>query len=255
MNEGDAKAVRVRVKAAADAEAGLREVRIEPEGETPGAVGRLPVSVGVVITEDKRLALLAQSVIRAPGYTMKLDQTSGVSYYLLDADGHRRHGRIHNTNSCFGIPALASGEDRWVFRYRQPCQFLWEGERMLTAGPGGGERVRLRYRFHEDRIVIALVPHPPSDPKREYTLWLGNFDALGQPRPLGTHKLAGEDRAADWFFYPHPRYRQGVLLGIPEKTALGSRGGATAVNLPMRAGQEVVLRFVAEEELKELWKE
>jgi len=50
-------------------------------------------------------------------------------------------------------------------------------------------------------------------------------------------------------------HRQGVLLGLPEKTSLGKRGGGTAVSLPMRAGQEVVLRFASQEEVKELFKE
>jgi hypothetical protein len=61
--------------------------------------------------------------------------------------------------------------------------------------------------------------------------------------------------AANWLFYPHTIHRQGVLLGLPEKTELGKRGGGTAVSVPMRAGQEVVLRFASEEEVKELFKE
>jgi hypothetical protein len=253
MSDGEEEIVPLRVKAATDTASGLRTVGVEPGGETLAAAGSLPVSVGTVITEDKRVPLLAQFVIRAPGYTMRLDQMSGVSYYLLDADGHRRHGRIHNTNYCYGLPALVTGDDHWVFRYRQPCQFVWEGEKTLTAGPGGGERARLRYTFDEDRIVIALIPHPPSDPKKDYVLWLGNFDALGQPRALGSHKLARGSPAADWYFYPHPIHRQGVLLGVPEKTELGKGGGSTAVSLPLRVGQEVVLRFATEEELKSLF--
>jgi hypothetical protein len=185
---------------------------------------------------------------------MKIDQTSGVSYYLLDSAGRRRHGRIHNTNFCFGLPALAEGE-KWVFRYRQPCQFVWEGKNTLTIGPGGNERLRLRYTFHDDRIVLALVPHPPNDPNRDYTLWLGNFDALGQAQGLGVRKLGGESKAANWYFFPHPRYREGVLLGLPEKTTLAGRGSSTAVSFPMRVQQEVVLRFATEEEIREVLKE
>jgi hypothetical protein len=253
LGEGEEKVVRLRVKAAPDAANGIRTLRVEPVGDTPAAASSLPVSVGVVITEDKQVPLLAQFVIRAPGYTMKLDQTSGVSYYLLDADGYRRHGRMHNTNTCYGFPALVTGDNHWVFRYRQPCQFVWDSPTTLTAAPGGGERVRLRYTFHEDRLVIGLIPHPPSDPTRDYVLWLGNFDALGHPRALGNHPLAQGTAAADWFFYPHPTHRQGMLLGVPAKSELGKRGGATAVNLPLRVGQEVVLRFATEEELKDLF--
>jgi hypothetical protein len=160
---------------------------------------------------------------------------------------------MHNTNTCYGLPALVTGDDHWVFRYRQPCQFVWDSPTTLTSGPGGGERVRLRYTFHEDRLVIGLIPHPPSDPTKDYVLWLGNFDVLGQPRSLGNRSLAQGTAAADWFFYPHPTHRQGMLLGVPTKTELGKRGGASSVNLPLRVGQEVVLRFTTEEELKDLF--
>jgi hypothetical protein len=254
MKEGDEKTVQIRIKAATDAANALHKVRVESVGNASSS-GSLLVSVGVVMTEDKRVPTHADFVIRAPGYTMRVDQTSGVSYYLLDADGNRRHGFIHNTNFCFGIPALASGEDQWIMRYRLPCQFFWDTERTLTVGPGNGEGIRFKYTFHEDRIVIGLVSHPPNDPKREYTMWLGNFDSLGQPRQMGTCKLPESAPAAEWLYYPHPIHRQGVLLGLPEKTSLGKHGGGTAVSLPILAGQEVVLRFASEEEVKELFKE
>jgi hypothetical protein len=253
LAEGEEKTVRLHLKAEADTAHALYTVRVEPVGDTPAAASSLPVSVGVVIVEDKRVPGLAQWVVRAPGYTMKVDHTSGVSYYLLDSDGYRRHGRIHNTNACYGIPALAVGDTKWVFRFRHPCQFVWDGKTTLTVGPQDGERIRLRYTFHEDRINLALAPHPPSDPNQEYVMWLGNFDVLGQPRALGTRQLAGQAQAADWFFFPHPVHRQGVLLGLPEKTVLRGRGSATAASFLMKARQEAVLRFASDEEIKALF--
>jgi hypothetical protein len=259
MTEGEEKTVRVRVKADADAAQTLHTVRMELETQ-PGRprlaspmACTLPVSVGVVITEDKRIPTRGQSIVRAPGYTMRVDHYSGVSYSLLDADGHRRHGHLHNTNTCYGIPAVVAGEDQWAFRYRYPSQFIWDGKNTLTVGPGNGERLRLRYTFLEDRIVMALLPHPPADPNRQYTMWLGNFDILGEPRSLGTRKLG--EQSADWFYFPHPVHRQGMLLGLPEKTALAGRGGRTAVSFPMKAKQEIVLRFADEAKLKELFRE
>jgi hypothetical protein len=77
-------------------------------------------------------------------------------------------------------------------------------------------------------------------------MWLGNFDVLGPARAL-----PGRKDGKDWFFFPHPVHRQGVLLGLPEKTALRGGGGSTAVSFPLRTQQEVVLRFATEEELKE----
>ena len=93
------------------------------------------VSVGVVLTTDNRVPMFAQTVVRAPGYTMRVEQVGGVSYSLLDADGNRRHGMIHNTNFCNGITALESG-GKWAFRYRLPCRFFWDGKNTLTVGSG-----------------------------------------------------------------------------------------------------------------------
>jgi hypothetical protein len=250
MAEGEEKVVPLQLKADAGAATGLHPVRIEPDGGAAAAAGELVVSVGVVMTEEKRVPLTAQWVVRAPGYTMMVDQLSGVCYCLLDADGHRRHGRLHNTNFCYGIGALERG-GRWAFRYGTPCRFVWEGKNTLTVGSAAdNEQARLRYTFHEDRVVLALIP--PTHPEREYTLWLGNFDALGKPRHNGTQKQPHEPITAGWLFFPHPVHRQGVLLVVPPKTPLANRG--SAVNFPLRAGQEVVLRFATEQELPRLIK-
>src|SRR5262249_12150387 len=151
-------------------------VRIEPAEGAPAAAGTLLVSVGVVLTEDKRIPLAAQWVVRSPGYTMKVDQLSGVSCFLLDADGHRRHGAVHDTPySYLGIGAVER-DGHWAFRFRTPSLFIAEGKNTLLAVSAGGQ-VRLRYTFHEAALSLALVP--PTNPALEYTLWLGEFDALG----------------------------------------------------------------------------
>jgi hypothetical protein len=251
MKEGDEKVVRLRLKCAAGTAAGLYRVRVSPEPYGRAAAGELVVSVGVVLTTDNRVPMFAQTVVRAPGYTMRVDQVGGVAYSLLDADGNRRHGMIHNTNFCNGIPALESG-GKWAFRYRLPCRFVWDGKNTLTVGSGAdGESARLRYTFHEDRMVFALVA--PTDPRREYRMWLGNFDALGPPRHDGTAKRPHEPIEVSWLFFPHPRHRQGVLLRLPGKVPAMNRG--SAVHFPIRAGQQAELRFATAEELAELVKE
>src|SRR5262249_42530664 len=170
MREGQERSVRLRVKAATDAAVALHEVRVEAMGGLRAAPGSLAVSVGVVMTEDRRLPMLSQWVVRAPGYTMKVDHRSGVSYFLPDGAGNRRPGRIHNTNFCYGIPAVER-EGEWVFRYGKPCRFVWEGPNSLTVGAVADRQDgRLRYTFHEDRVVVALVE--PTDPKKEFTFWL-----------------------------------------------------------------------------------
>jgi hypothetical protein len=249
LREGDERVVRLRVRAAEDAAPTLHGVRVEPADEANAAAGTLPVSVGVVITEDRRIPLVAQSVIRAPGYTMKVDHQSGVCCYLLDADGHRRHGPVSDgPESYLGIGALQRGSE-WVLRYRMPCRFVFDGPDSLVVVSGsGGEQVRLRYTFHEDSVVLALVP--PTSTAAEFTLWLGEFNGLGTPQHNGTGPVkGGKDAAlsADWIFFPHPVHRQGLLVVPPPKSGLRPRGNA--LNVRLRAGQEVALRFATAEEL------
>src|SRR5207247_10576957 len=78
LAEGAGRTVTLRIKARAGLRNGLFEVRSEPVGETPAAGETLPVSVGVVLKKDRRLPRLAEWVARAPGYTMNVDEFSGV---------------------------------------------------------------------------------------------------------------------------------------------------------------------------------
>jgi hypothetical protein len=245
MREGDEKTVRLQVRAETNAANALDVVLVEPIDQATAAAGMLTVSVGVVVTPEKRVPLVGQSVVRAPGYTMKVDHTSGVSFSLLDAQGRRRHGILYNGNFCYGIPSLAYGE-QWVFRWGQPCRFVWEDAASLTACSGSGpDQVRLRYTFEEDCIKLALVR--PTHPDREYTMWLGNFETLGEPLQDRAQRKSNEPLEAERFFFPHPIHQEGVLLIFPQKTPLQYRG--TAVNFPMRVGQEMALRFATQEEL------
>ena len=100
--------------------------------------------------------------------------------------------------------------------------------------------MRFRYTFHDDHITIGLVP--PTNPTKEFTVWLGNFDALQRPQHNGKQQAAHLPIVADRFFFPHPAYRQGLLLTTPPETPVTFRG--TAFHLPLRQGQEVSLRFV-----------
>jgi hypothetical protein len=270
MTEGDERDVPILFKAAAGTLAGLYPVRVQPAGAAVAAAGELTISVGVVMTTDRRLPLLAQSLVRAPGYTIRIDHRSGVSYYLLDADGRRRHGHVGDDGaSSTGFFAVARADvgaeftgdahGRWAFNYRLPCRFVFEGKHGSTDAltlVSGGQRsqVRLRYTFHEDRIVCTLVQ--PTDPTAVYEMWMGDFDAFGEPRfanPSGTQQK-GKERAviADAVFFPHPLHRQGLLVTLPDKQPICARG--TGLHFPVRVGQDVVVRFVAERELPEGFK-
>lgn len=83
---------------------------------------------------------------------------------------------------------------------------------------------------------------PLSD--RATRLWPGNVDVLGPPRHNGKQEAPHLPVVADRYFFPHPVYPQGLLLLTPRQTPL--RNLLTAVNLPIRLGQEVSLRFVEE---------
>jgi hypothetical protein len=250
LTEGKEQVARIRVRALADAENDLQAIRLVPEGGLRAAEGRLRVSVGVVMKLDRRLPRLAQQVVRAPGYTFAVDEFSGVSNFILDADGHRRHGRMNGTNFIYGIPGVMR-DGKWAFQFRHPCRFVWTRKDGLIVGCDGNYNdhdARLGYTFREDEIAISLIP--PTNPTIEHTVWLGNFDALGEPKRIDPKPPAGQAATREWFFYPHPAYRQGLLLGLPPKAAPKYLG--TAINFPLRTGQEVVLRFASEAELPSL---
>jgi len=112
LGEGQERVVRFTVRAAEDAPNLLQEIRLIPEQGLQAAPQALQVSVGVVMTPDNRVPKSGQFVVRAPGYTMKVDHYRGVSFYLLDADGHRRFGRVTTGNFLTGFPGIAH-EDKW----------------------------------------------------------------------------------------------------------------------------------------------
>jgi hypothetical protein len=251
LKEGAPRTVTLRVKARDGIADGLSEVRCEPVGETPAAVEILPVSVGVVLKKDRRIPRLAQWVVRAPGYTMKVDEFSGVGTYLLDVDGHRRFGRFATLNFIHGFGAVQRGNE-WLFRAQQACQQVWSAPDGLTFLGDG----RLQYRFSEDRITIKYLN--PSRASLEQTMWLGNFDTLGAPVHNGTQEAPHKPVVADWLFFPHPVYRQGVLLRFSKKTPVTlhlpsplypQSNGQAAVDFPMRSADEISLSFVTREEL------
>lgn len=250
LTPGAARTVKLRIHAREGLPHGLFDVRLEPMGETRAAVEIHPVSVGVVLKKDRRIPRLAQWVARAPGYTMKVDEFSGVGTYLLDSDGHRRFGRFATGNFIYGFGAVQRGND-WIFRAQQACHQVWSSPNSLTFLSDG----RLHYDFREDRIVIKYLNPPRAS--AEQTVWLGNFDTLQAPIHNGEKREHGPI-VADWFFFPHPVYRQGVLLRFSKKTAVTLHlpniptvgNGQSAVKFPMRSADEVSLSFVTKDELE-----
>src|SRR5262245_13362812 len=107
----------------------------------------------------------------------------------------------------------------------------------------------------EDRILIKYLN--PSRADWEQTVWLGNFDHLEPPIHTGTQRVPYEPVVAEWLFFPHPTYRQGVILRFAKKTPvtlyLPNRYSEStcqaAVHFPMRSGEEVSLGFTTREEL------
>jgi hypothetical protein len=248
LSEGEDRVVKFTVRADKSAPQALRTIRLLPEDGLSAAPCELPVSVGVVITEEHTRPMGAQYIVRAPGYTMKVDETSGVSFSLLDADGRRRCGRIHNTNFVHGIPGVEL-DGKWLYQFGTPCSFIWPGGNMLTIGCSElyeNFGLRLAYKFYENRIAISVIP--PTNPTKTPTMWLGTFEGIGPPRHNGKpDQRADQPIVADRFFFPHPVYREGLLLTTPPQTPLMYRG--TAVSFPIRRDQEIGIQFVPESEV------
>lgn len=252
LTEGQTRTVTLRVKARDGFGNGLSEIRAEPVGDTPAGIEVLPVSVGVVLKMDRRIPRLSQWVARAPGYTMTVDGFSGVGTYLLDADGHRRFGKLATLNFIHGMGAVQRG-DQWIFRAQQACHQVWNTPDSLTIL---GESERLQHEFREDRVVIRFLD--PSHADRAQTMWLANFDTLEAPIHNGTQEAPYKPVIADWLYFPHPTYRQGVLLRFPKNTTVTlhlpsalypQSNGQAAVEFPVRSGDEVSLSFATREEL------
>ena len=245
LGAGEERIVKLTVRKTASLPKDLYSIRFVPAEGTLAAPQTLTASVGVVMTVDRRVPLSMQYVVRAPGYTINVDGYSGVSYYLLDADGHRRHGRMYGLNFQYGIPSV-EGVSRW----RTPAAFIWQGEDNLTIG---ADPARLHYKFYEDRIVFALTP--PTDPTKTWTMWMGTFEGLGAPVHTGKQEQPWLPITADWLFFPHPIYRQGILLTpppqAPVKYCLGGPD-CDAVNFPIKTGQEVSLQFTTKDQVEAL---
>jgi hypothetical protein len=158
-------------------------------------------------------------------------------------EGARREGEtlVYGGNFQYGIPSV-EGASRW----RTPAGFIWTGEDELTIG---ADPARLHYTFHEDRMVFALAP--PTDPTRTWTMWLGTFERLGNPLHDGKQEQPWSPIVADWLFFPHPIYRQSVLLFPPPKAPVNYPMGwdPGAVSFPIKTGQEVTLQFVTKEQV------
>ena len=238
LREGEERVVRVTVRAADPAKKGLYPIAFAAEG-IPASRQTLMVSVGVVISIDRRIPAMMQYLVRAPGYTIKVDARSGVSYYLLDADGHRRHGTVYTSNFQYGIPSL----DGYA-RFGTPCRFMWIGNNNMTIGC---DPARMRYTFYEDRMVFAVVR--PSDPLQTYTMRMGTFDDMSElvhkGQPEGGHQFA--TYVVDRMFFPHRVYRQGVLIIPPPQIPVSWSG--EAISFPMKVGQEVSLQFATKAEV------
>jgi len=142
----------------------------------------------------------------------------------------------------YGIPSV-EGASRW----RTPAGFIWQGSDNLTIG---ADPARLHYKFYEDRMVCAVAP--PTDPTKTWTMWMGTFEGLDAPLHTGKQEQPWLPITADWLFFPHPTYRQGLLLipprQAPVKYCLGGPD-CDAVNFSIKAGQEVSLQFATQAEV------
>ena len=136
MDEGQERTIRFKVRSEKGAASRLWEIRLLPSGGLRAAAQSLLVSTGVVMTPDNRVPKSGQFVVRAPGYTTKVDHYSGTSFYLLDADGHRRFGRVATGNFLTGFPGVAC-EGKWSLVFGHQCEGIWTGPNNLTVRPLG----------------------------------------------------------------------------------------------------------------------
>ncbi len=237
LAEGREQTVPLIVTKSGPLKKGLYPPQVSPDGGLRAVTAALLISVGVVITPDRRHPEQPQYVVRAPGYTTQVDEHSGVSFYLLDADGRRRFGRFYG-NFAFGFPGIEG-----VLQYRTPCKSVLAGEGEMTIVT---EQAQLHYAFDEERIIYSVVP--PSDPDRVWKIWLGTFDILENPLRK-SREGEGTNGGAETYFLPHPVFRQGMLITLPPGTELTyPKGYGYAVSFPLQTGKQVVIQFLSRQE-------
>jgi hypothetical protein len=86
-------------------------------------------------------------------------------------------------------------------------------------------------------------------------MWMGTFEGLDAPVHTGKQEQPWLPIIADWLFFPHPIYRQRILLTPPPQApvtyALGGPD-CDAVNFPIKSGQAVALQFATKAEVDAL---
>ena len=81
-------------------------------------------------------------------------------------------------------------------------------------------------------------------------MWLGTFEGLGNPLHDGKQEQPWLPIVADWLFFPHPIYRQGVLLLPPPQAPVAYHTGLDgAVSFPIKTGQQATLQFATKEQV------
>jgi len=236
MQEGEDRTVRLAVRAAEKATADVHTIRLVPEAGLAAPVHRLTASVGVVPRLDRRVPNDMQTLVRAPGYAVKMDHYTGFPSWIVDADGNRRYnaGTLHRR-----LLQLAPLEpkDRPMEEY---CHAIWTSGTRFTCLT---HPARTAYTFHEDRIVFSVVP--PTHPHSTWVLTLANFLDLD---PKTARKKSVEDR--DLHYFPAEYHRQGLLVIAPRAPADYKGNG-----LPVKVGQEVVLKFATEDQFRAMAEE
>src|SRR5262249_61677819 len=137
--------------------------------------------------------------------------------------------------SCDACGAVQRGRGSLSARGRASLQVWSPPSPLPFLGEG-----RLRSEFREERVAICYLI--PSRAEQEQTMWLGNFDTLEAPVHKGSQGAPHKPVVADWLYFPHPTYRQGVLLRfsrtIPVTLHLPPpippADGQAAVELPVR---------------------
>jgi hypothetical protein len=265
LAEGEEKEIPLAVTARSDAPERMFTLRVAPDasGGAQCCPEELPVSVGVVMTEDDRLPHLGDFVARSPRYVMRVSKTYGTSYYLLDRDGQRRHGPLYGLSLSDGFPgvrdlavdagASTHGFEANILHWGQECAAFWPGKKSLLAiplSPG----FRYGYRFMPEYIVFEI----PQASGKEYALRLGLF---ANPRAeSGTQQQSGgnmDGKGAEpyqWVCVVQPPLRDRLLIMTPPQSGLRTQAGGPLLTVDfrnMRQGSRMVMGFVRAGELND----
>jgi hypothetical protein len=254
--------------AAADRERAVPGKAVKPQGagkdvagetvaRVPGSEARLPLNAGVTVREEERHPLFPMWIVRAPAYEIHIHRKSGLSRTLIDRHGQLLYGsEWWGGSGVFEVRLPTGAEETAPFAWNRPAKEIrWRDKTMeVTANSGesftatfGENAIRYRFRGKPDVEYRAAI-HSFFWHSSARLRTAKDPAATGLPPTLG---------GFNWSYIQNPDLSPDcvVLLTQRQPAEWGFRPVLASPFWPLRNGDEFVLLFAPEKEIRSLAEE